>query len=47
MAKRRLPIGIQTCREVRERDCYYVDKTGYIQRLVDEENTRFLDTAGS
>ena len=29
MAKRRLPIGIQTFRNLRESNCYYVDKTGY------------------
>ena len=29
MDKRLLPIGIQTFREVREDDCYYVDKTAY------------------
>ena len=33
MAKRRLPTGIQTFREIRESDCYYVDKTGYALRL--------------
>ena len=27
MTRRRLPIGMQTLREIRERDCYYVDKT--------------------
>lgn len=26
MTRRRLPIGIQTFRELRERGCYYVDK---------------------
>ena len=36
MNKRRLPIGIQTFREVREENCYYVDKTAYIRRLLDE-----------
>ena len=36
MTRRRLPIGIQTFRTLRERDCYYVDKTGYIERLLDE-----------
>ena len=36
MAKRRLPIGIQTFRKIREEDCYYVDKTPCIRRLVDE-----------
>ena len=29
MVKRRLPTGIQTFREIRESNCYYVDKTGY------------------
>ena len=42
MSKRRLPIGIQTFREVREEDCYYVDKTAYIQRLLDEGKHYFL-----
>ena len=42
MIRRRLPIGIQTFREVRERDCYYVDKTAYIGRLLDEDKYYFL-----
>ena len=42
MTRRRLPIGIQTFREIRERDCYYVDKTAYIQRLLDEGKHYFL-----
>ena len=42
MSKRRLPIGIQTFREVREDDCYYVDKTSYIRRLLDEGKHYFL-----
>ena len=42
MARRRLPIGMQTFREVRGRDCYYVDKTAYIQRLLDEGKHYFL-----
>ena len=42
MSKRRLPIGIQTFREVREEDCYYVDKTAYIRRLLDEGKHYFL-----
>ena len=33
---------MQTFREVRGRDCYYVDKTGYIQRLLDEGKHYFL-----
>ena len=42
MTRRRLPIGIQTFREVREQDCYYVDKTGYIERMLDEGKHYFL-----
>ena len=42
MNKRRLPIGIQTFREVREENCYYVDKTAYIRRLLDEGKHYFL-----
>ena len=42
MAKRMLPIGMQTFRELRERDCYYVDKTPYIRRMVDEGKHYFL-----
>ncbi len=42
MDKRRLPIGLQTLRKIREEDCYYVDKTGYIQRLLDEGTHYFL-----
>ena len=41
-ARRRLPIGIQTFREVREEGCYYVDKTPFIRRLVDEGKHYFL-----
>ena len=47
MTRRRLPIGIQTFRELRERDCYYADKTGYILRLVDEGKHYFLLFEGS
>ena len=42
MMRRRLPIGIQTFREFREQDCYYVDKTAYIRRLLDEGKHYFL-----
>ena len=42
MTRRRLPIGIQTFREIRERDCYYVDKTAYIRRLLHEGKHYFL-----
>ena len=33
---------MQTFREVREEDCYYVDKTPYIARLLDEGRHYFL-----
>ena len=42
VARRRLPIGMQTFREVREKNCYYVDKTAYIERLVDSGKHYFL-----
>ena len=42
MTRRRLPIGIQTFREIREANCYYVDKTAYIRRLADEGKHYFL-----
>ena len=40
--KRKLPIGIQTFREIREEDCYYVDKTAYARRLADRGKHYFL-----
>ena len=42
MSKRRLPIGIQTFSKIRQEDCYYVDKTAYIRRLLDEGTHYFL-----
>ena len=35
MERRRLPIGMQTFRELREDRCYYVGKTPEIERLLD------------
>ena len=40
--KRKLPIGIQTFRRIREDGCYYVDKTEYAKRLADEGTHYFL-----
>ena len=40
--RRRLPIGIQTFREIREEDCYYVDKTAWLRRLTAEDKHYFL-----
>ena len=42
MTRRKLPIGIQTFRTIREEGCYYVDKTGYAKRLADEGSRYFL-----
>ncbi len=42
MARRKLPIGIQTFSEIRSRGYYYVDKTPHIQRLVEEGKHYFL-----
>ena len=42
MKRRRLPIGIQDFQTIREDDCYYVDKTPIIRRLVDEGRHYFL-----
>ena len=41
-AKRKLPIGIQTFREVRGEGYYYVDKTAHIQRMTDGGKHYFL-----
>ena len=40
--RRKLPIGIQTFRKLREGDYYYVDKTGLLGRLVDGGTHYFL-----
>ena len=42
MTRRKLPIGVQTFRTIREERCYYVDKTAYIQRLLDDGKHYFL-----
>ena len=42
MKRRKLPAGIQTLRKIREENCYYVDKTAYIHRLVTEHAHCFL-----
>ena len=46
MSRRRLPIGIQTFRTLREQDCYYVDKTTYLERLINE-GTHLLSVAAA
>ena len=42
MTRRRLPIGIQTFRKIREDGCYYVDKTAFARRLIDGGTHYFL-----
>ncbi len=42
MTRRRLPIGVQTFRTIRDTDSYYVDKTPWIGRLLDEGGHYFL-----
>ena len=42
MTRKKLPIGIQTFREIREDDCYYVDKTGFAQQLIKQGKAYFL-----
>ena len=42
LTKRRLPIGIQTFRRLREDGCYYVDKTDHVRRLVAGGSRYFL-----
>ncbi len=37
-----LPIGISSFREIRTRDCYYVDKTDHVRRLVEGGKHYFL-----
>jgi Predicted AAA-ATPase/PD-(D/E)XK nuclease superfamily len=40
--KRRLPIGLQTLRELRESGCYYVDKSGMAVDLIESGKAYFL-----
>ena len=42
MQRRRLPIGIQSFRTLREDGCYYVDKTPLIHRLATQGRHYFL-----
>ncbi|WP_028325366.1 ATP-binding protein [Desulfatirhabdium butyrativorans] len=42
MKRKRLPIGIQTFSEIREDDCYYVDKTQFAVELVRQGKYYFL-----
>ena len=42
MTRRKLPIGLQSFRRIREQGCYYVDKTPHIRRLIDAGDYWFL-----
>jgi len=42
LKRRKLPIGIQTFRKLREDDNYYVDKTGMAVDLVEQGSCYFL-----
>ena len=41
-ARRKLPIGIQTFREIREEGYYYADKTAHVERLIKQGKHYFL-----
>ena len=40
--RKKLPIGIQTFAKIREENCYYVDKTGYVLSLIEQGSHYFL-----
>ena len=42
MSRKKLPIGIQTFREIREEGHYYVDKTGFALQLIEGGKYYFL-----
>jgi len=42
MQRKKLPIGIQTFREIREENHYYVDKTAFALQLIDQGKHYFL-----
>ena len=42
LPRRKLPIGIQTFREIREDGCYYVDKSGIALDLIESGKYYFL-----
>jgi hypothetical protein len=42
LSRKKLPIGIQTFAQIREDNCYYVDKTPHILRLIHEGKYYFL-----
>ena len=42
MARRMLPVGMTSLRKIRGMDCYYVDKTDHLRRLVEGGQYYFL-----
>jgi hypothetical protein len=42
MSRKKLPIGIQTFAKIREADYYYVDKTAFALRMIEEGTAYFL-----
>jgi hypothetical protein len=42
MNRKKLPIGIQTFTKIREENCYYVDKTLLIEKLISQGSHYFL-----
>lgn len=42
MQRKKLPIGIQTFRKLRHDNCYYVDKTAFMLKLITEGTHYFL-----
>ncbi len=42
LTRKKLPIGIQTFREIRQDNCYYVDKTGMAVELIQTGKAYFL-----
>jgi hypothetical protein len=42
MHRKKLPIGIQTLAKIRSENCYYVDKTPFALRLVEQGSHYFL-----
>ena len=40
--RRKLPIGIQTFSDIREGGYYYIDKTPFIEKLINQNKYYFL-----
>ena len=42
MDRRRLPVGIQTFRQIREEGYYYVDKTAHARRIAGDSGKHYF-----